>query len=1486
MAFEALHKKIMELPHTGELGFEGFVSDLLSEISGQRFNLFKSGPQGGLDSISQGLGNSLVIGMEGKQYKDTTRLPLDQLKSKIRDAAETYKTLDVWILATTRTISAGDGKSLIEIGDGLGLDILVLDWTQEGTELPFLAVLCAASAKATLKFLGNDQKLVNDLAKVRADAVYSETLEQLVHRLKDPSIGYAAAAQYLQNWTQEQTSDKNAARNAFDSYATLSAPDTVLVNRSTIDAELSHWFENSPSKPAVLLGSEGVGKTWAALGWAMKQVSCQPDFPLTMVVPARNIDTSDGPKLLAQELLKRTVLRDSDFWERRLLRWSSIVSDRPTILLVIDGLNQNWTYGEWSDLVTSLNVPKWSGKVAIIFTCRPDHWQNGLKSLGDLPAELTATRIEVQSFNDEELDELLTSYKLDKAAFQPSLLTFLRNPRLAKIAIERRDLLLDGGEITKERLIYEDWRHRQHGAKKVLSHEDFVRFVGELGQTANRSLDDFTITRADILARLSAEGGQNAMKFEGVLGEVIDGGWFVKTDNPNQFSLSVDCLPAALALFALSELKKSPDAQGWGEILASLFDPLQGSDISVSILRFMGTFAIYDAALPRGLTKWLLGKWVGAQNFSPDDFQAFWRLIGCNPSVFIELADSDWLERVGGLFSGEIIAKGFANAWKFDNVSAALTKWLVNGFSRLWLDPFAGEVLGQLPDDKRAASRRAETTSRLKAANDSGVLDRFGVVVTIVDPDNHPWWTYRAIEVLSWLPRAPLLGVFTVWAFTAAFFPQSRQFEVMAWVFRCNSTDPDESDTAVLELAQKLFDDGAEVAKQAAGILLSALATPPAIAMRSLHFVPNEPNKTDAANWTDLSETISKDDLFREIRHLRKDPLDPSETPPSEWEDSLAVFVASLNVDQSRTLTDFFQDQLQHGGLVAARWAPVAFASLFRQALSEVELRPETWQLRDLLAVISDALQFWKPKTERDFQFPQKVEELPYRLLILANNDLEPWRHLTQLAIARKAQIPMPLSIAMMGGLEANAQLEILKVSDLSGGVPHWCNRILAKPNAGDWHTLAEILENARSEAEVLVWLGYLHLAAQDSIPSGWKPFLRLCRHETSSIKASVFKLIVRSNNHVLADAFGETGWSYAVGMDLDEACWGSLALNISRAAKEQNVVDKIHPNAIGDLVRLYPGRDDYFGTYANYVKSELEYHHSEGSRHYPRNVLRNIGGWEQLIEKRSADFQSWMQPILDPHSRHVGHWFSFLEDFPLRQGLDEMEKLVPGSKAALVIRELQKSEVSSIRYGELYSQGLTLPGPHGEEARQLVLSEANNDKKLFSFVEGLQNHGQTDWLLEQIGRDLVGQTAGVISRGIVLAGFMWPDNSAEALWTGSLLKSPTSGWIEDVYNISKANYERFKWSLHWLSEFQSAADNDSAFAAYELFLSSVDRRFYGSSHRPDLKELLAWEWRRQHHWSFGSDRLRSVVKARHKELEKTFLLSGQPLQNQWPRKK
>src|SRR5687768_8345128 len=134
MAYTALRTAIMALPHSGSRGFEGLVADMLSEITGLVFTTQKSGAQKGTDALA----STFTIGLEGKQYKESTPLGVDALKMKIVDAASTHPGLELWILAATRSIDPLDEKALSELAESFGMRALVLAWDVGRTRIPRL----------------------------------------------------------------------------------------------------------------------------------------------------------------------------------------------------------------------------------------------------------------------------------------------------------------------------------------------------------------------------------------------------------------------------------------------------------------------------------------------------------------------------------------------------------------------------------------------------------------------------------------------------------------------------------------------------------------------------------------------------------------------------------------------------------------------------------------------------------------------------------------------------------------------------------------------------------------------------------------------------------------------------------------------------------------------------------------------------------------------------------------------------------------------------------------------------------------------------------------------------------------------------------------------------------------------------------------------------------------------------------------------------
>ena len=124
-ALDLLLGRLEGLEATGEAGFEGLMRDVLIEVTGMSFHLAKSGPQGGSD-VRAAPSNAFAVGLEAKRYKRSTRLPLDQLEAKIHQSAQGATALDLWILATTRSISITDREALAETAAERGMRAIAL----------------------------------------------------------------------------------------------------------------------------------------------------------------------------------------------------------------------------------------------------------------------------------------------------------------------------------------------------------------------------------------------------------------------------------------------------------------------------------------------------------------------------------------------------------------------------------------------------------------------------------------------------------------------------------------------------------------------------------------------------------------------------------------------------------------------------------------------------------------------------------------------------------------------------------------------------------------------------------------------------------------------------------------------------------------------------------------------------------------------------------------------------------------------------------------------------------------------------------------------------------------------------------------------------------------------------------------------------------------------------------------------------------------
>lgn len=771
-AYQPLVNALRGMEAEGARGFEGFARDVLAEVTGQPFRLLKPGPQGGVDALQDPLGNGLIVGLEGKRYGEGTPLPLDELQHKLTDAVFSWPGLDLWLLFATREVSATDQRALHEQGDRLGVAVEIIDWSASPAALPALGVLAAAAPNAVHAHLGDRPGITACLGAIENHPGYKAELDRLVQRLMRSDVGYAAARRQLAEWLRASFSDQHTARANLGSDAEILDPTLRRVPRPSIARALADWWASPDRPPLALLGEEGVGKTWAALWWWHEKAGSQGlGLPLTIVLSARDVETTDPEKLLADVLAQRTgSLRNAAFWHRRLQLWKS---DRctdacPKIVLVIDGLNQRWEFLAWAELLQPLFAHDWRGQVAVLLTCRPDHWQHHPKSLVNLSPSVVT--MPIGSFNDSELDELLSLHGLKQQAFDQSVLELMRVPRLSHVAIERRAALQESGDITRERLVYEDWKRRlrRYGARLVLGDVEFRDFVAGLGRSLRDSLaspngGEAVMTRRQLVAELGRDSGAGMEKLEGVISEIVNGRWLEEVGRPNWFKLRKEHAPFALGLALVDDLWAEPAPSALPGRLAVFFDPLRGQDFGADILRAATTVAMLERDCPETVRRCLIEAWLSAQNFRVEDFQAFWKLIGAEPSLFLEVTREIWLHPERSVHRDEILIKALANAAERPATAKQLRRQAVEWLSGYWPDPDMGRFLNYDPNTPEAEERRKATAARRREWD--AVAPTWGMELPIhcVKEGNASWFAHRAIGVLSFLPRVPFVPALIGW---------------------------------------------------------------------------------------------------------------------------------------------------------------------------------------------------------------------------------------------------------------------------------------------------------------------------------------------------------------------------------------------------------------------------------------------------------------------------------------------------------------------------------------------------------------------------------------------------------------------------------------------------------------------------------------------------------------------------------------------------
>jgi hypothetical protein len=1372
------------LEATGDAGFEGFMRDVLVEVTGMPFHLAKSGPQGGSD-VRAAPSNAFAVGLEAKRYKRSTPLPLDQLEAKIHQAAEGSAALDLWILATTRPISITDREALAETAAGRGIKVVVLDWPTAGSELPALAVLLAKCPHAVRSHLGEDEEVVRALDLIRTQPNLDGAEARLRSELSAADVGYTAAARRLSAWNAEAQSTVANAKARLRSQANLFEPGIEVINRTAVEAALDQWWRGEGGSVAVL-GHEGMGKTWAVLAWWRSQLAVE-DGPLTLFVPGTDAVDVDVKAMVARLLFERTGIRDTTYWRRRLEAWGEASPSLP-ILLILDGLNQNWNRTDWANFLQPLFATSERGRFRVLMTCWPDWWHDRLGELATL--EPQAIRIDVPGFTDLELDALLASHNYARRDLAPGLLSLMRVPRLSLLALKHKQALEASGDMTPERLAYEDWKDRlRHGsARATWSDEEFKAFVADMARDVQRPSGHGSLSAREIMERLGHASGADRADLSITLQDLVAGRWLERIGPSHHYRINPDLAPFALGFGLAAELAGLSEETAEA-LVAEAVDPLRDHGLGVGVLRAAVTAALLDSRVTSGARRAILTRWLGETNFSGQDFEAWWRLIGADPELVLDLIERAWIDpdRHGSTHQDEIFIKGLANAHRFTEVAKAVSPRMERWLGWVWLDPDEGRFLGPTdPASERSRSNRERTQRRLALWSEAPDRDTWPVI-ELRTTGKIGWLTHRAVGVLSFVPRAPHVRALVAWAIGRAIMGTPNHRDEVAWLLRLNGEDVDAARQTVLTAVERLIERNDIVTTTAARWLLNALGD-----RASLEQAASLPVDDEAERWREVAHGAGAQ-FVHDPDHSAME--EPTNVPAGG---DLWTFTLSHSAEDSR---------FDHAEPWLARLAPDRLRSILADAAASATSRTD--EELDGLARGVPQIVIALTENERETLAATFMDRLTAGDHSAERTDR--WERAT--------------SVLRLWGRPAPEQMRRLAAAGWQASALNGMLRALLPALTEEHEEISSLLPAEGTDSQFMVILTFIGEIQAFCGLRGWGPLAELVTHADPALRQLAFRAAAASKHEAALRDIAQSAWVSSPDASREDRAHGSAALSAAADAfNDHTLLERADPEVSGLRISQGDRSDRTLNAFHAYMRSAVEGHDRPGPRTFPMQLWNHGEATHTIVTERLGPLLAWLRPWLANH-QDLPNMVLF-DDWPLtditrsliRQNHDEGLQLW---------RRLKSAEGNGIVKSQ-ETAFLPLEAPPtqlDEDAATEMLEGLTTDARLARFAYLAIRRDHAPWLADRIRAELASGSAAREARGWRLLGYADATEPFTRLWEELPPSDRNHGWLTNVAATSRQSFDRNRWARHWYGRFLGASSPAEAYANFRLMLGCVDQR-------------------------------------------------------------
>lgn len=1221
---------------------------------------------------------------------------------------------------------------------------------------------------------------------------------------------------------------------------------------------LNTWWDGPAHNdaPVAVVGLEGTGKTWATLDWLIDK---RDEQPIVLVIPssavaAGNVSETTVKQLLADRLREMSEgIRDGEHWLRRLENLLKRPTDEgPVLTVFFDGLNQERSV-QWLPLLKILQGETFEGRVRVIVSTRTHHFEETLSDLRGLT--VSADRIDVGLYDTapgSELDQMLAFKNLTQADLHPEVRELARNPRLFKLVVHFRKKLVEAGQVTVHRLLWEYGRdYFGVRAGRSFSQNEWREWLTKIAQKHRNDIEYKYSLRS--LGETVARPDLSENEVYARLSDIIDGP-FTTPKSSGNLQLTPTVIAHALGAALLDDLNQEASLpfETLDTRLTDWLDPISGLDQKAEILRAAVSILVEQEPAAESLVPGvLITAWLQSQNV-PDEHRQ--ELADLAPNFPDALLDAIEYSDSYGHNSARFWAVNALRNIPKEN-TAAFTKIIER--TRRWMSIVSRNIDTQPNTNKEHDKRRSDRLKKLIGIDSSQHIKVCGVELKLVDHDTgFGAWQSTVPSIIEVFPLSKALPIFEIAAVSLEVRGQSESWDGLKWICLLNEDDPNETIKALRNLSEEICRRTPEsgihpdLPKSVASLLLrltghktdedKAVDIDPDID-RLLSY-EKDYLRNPGQSWFPLERRHAKIvladtelSLTYRVQRTKDLWLDPNFKPPDTFEAELRKAAESIDVEKLErymaiTSEDYELEVLEP---VLARCAPDLLADLIRRKMQNLSTCPP--EFRESRATLA--------KNHLILAGEAEIEAVRKLRLTNESDNGNTDAHVTERLLLIELQ-----------NLDAQAQFDLLLQSGLEDFWTYFL-RVLRCPTRDDIDTLiTRYATSSSSKQRALLIL--LSSSPVELTDNAWSWVESFVKKQEGDFRRWAFEILACADLVRFGRTLEAEGWSWSPSENIYvNHCGTSALIKATLDIPFEDLVPRLAPWQLLKATRLRGA-----------IPTEVQL---AAKKLNPRSLNKNIRidseDFELVLTHAMDTVKQWLADYCEMtevsrYNSSADKFFLALCQALLTHAPEKGAQLWHKLRSNSITRYIDEAGVERLIH-------MVFRVPNSPEImvlrKELVgLEYCYNDQKLLELAIAASYNGKSDWLDTVIKKDRASALVWHRRRAEVLAGFTannslpvagaWPDGEIRTTHAKFTLVSEHHRWIEACAH-------------HWWQTFLNACDPAEAYAAWVLFLHSADRRAWGWIYQ-DLKtadDSTDFFQRKINHFQLNKSNLKTAMKNR-----------------------